>query len=177
MSDGWQNLAEKRSFQTCYLSSQKVALSWFLCHFYFIVSHNFLCLNMYTYNNYFKVLVWTSKTAALIFQPLLSPSINSQEPVRELVMDRSPGMLQSIGLQRVGYDDDWSELNWKVPGGEIRGIIEPEETHRTKRGFEERRQDSLTLLSVPLPSASKRLGGGTCACASRNTCQEEEAIK
>ena len=50
MSDGWQNLAEKCSFQTCYLPSQKVALSWFLCCclllFHYV--HNFLCLNLYT---------------------------------------------------------------------------------------------------------------------------------
>lgn len=74
MSDGWQNLVEKCSFQTCYLSSQKVAFSWFLCClFLFHYVHNFLCLNLYTYNNYFKVLFWTSKTAALIFLPLPSP--------------------------------------------------------------------------------------------------------
>ena len=34
----------------------------------------------------------------------------SLSKLRELVMDRKPGVLQSMGSQRVGHD--WAELNW-----------------------------------------------------------------
>ena len=38
----------------------------------------------------------------------------SLSKLRELVMDREPGVLQFMGLQRVGHD--WAtELNWTEP--------------------------------------------------------------
>ena len=36
--------------------------------------------------------------------------------LQDLVMDRKPGMLQSMGLQRVGHESDWTEL--KILHGE-----------------------------------------------------------
>ena len=46
----------------------------------------------------------------------------SLSKLRELVVDRKPGVLQSMGLQRVGHDWE-NELNWNnrwaLPGGSV----------------------------------------------------------
>ena len=41
--------------------------------------------------------------------------------LRDLVMDRRPGELQSMGSQRVGHDCDWTELRlaWKLYNGHM----------------------------------------------------------
>ena len=163
MSDCWQNLAEKSSFQKCYLLSQKVAHSWSLCCclFLFHYVHNFLCLNLYTYNNFFKVLVWTSaKRRHWNFYHFLFPH-HKFTRISPGVGD-GQGILACCSWWGCKEADTTERLNWTELKGsrwEIRGITEPERgteipppphTHQKKGAFEERRQDSLTLPSVPL---------------------------